>query len=105
MLLIITVVCCAMMIRMKIGDTSSSTVCTAHESEIIFKFLGSREIHLHHSLQLRKPSGDHVLLKLWSLHVGTFGSNKIPTFSSISGRLSEVGRQGFFMTSPCLCIG
>jgi hypothetical protein len=30
------------------------------------------------------------------LHAGTFGSNEIIIFSNISGRLSEVGRQGFF---------
>jgi hypothetical protein len=53
----------------------------------------------------KEISRDHVLLKLWSLHVGTFGSKGMHAFLNISGRLSEVGRQVFFMTSPCLCIG
>jgi hypothetical protein len=64
MLLIITVVSYVMMIHMKIGGTSSLTACTAHEFGIICKYLGCREILLHHSLVLRKLSRGHALLKL-----------------------------------------
>jgi hypothetical protein len=94
-----------MMILMKIGDTSFLIACTAHEFGIICKYPGTREIHLHHFMLPKEIFRDHALLKLWSLHVGTFGSKGMHASLNISGRLSEVGRQVFFMTSPCLCIG
>jgi hypothetical protein len=61
-----------MMIHMKIGDISSLTACTAHESGTICKFLGSREIHFASLITAKKALQgpcfvEVVVLACWNI--------------------------------------
>jgi hypothetical protein len=61
---IIIVVCCAIMIHMRIGGIYSLTACIAHAYGITCKYLGSREILWQHSLWLGELTRGHVSWKL-----------------------------------------